>query len=145
MTHDASAQTTTESQATAAPPSPPVGTIGWFDLTVDDAITVRDFYAAVVGWAHTPVNMSEYEDYCMMPEDAESPVAGICHRRGCNEALPSQWLMYITVANAETAATQAVQHGGEIVRPLTEMGPMGRYCVIRDPAGAVAALYQPAS
>ena len=33
-----------------APPRPPVGTIGWTDLTVPDADGLRDFYSAVVGW-----------------------------------------------------------------------------------------------
>lgn len=35
----------------------PVGSIGWIDLTVDDAPRVRDFYAAVVGWKPEPVPM----------------------------------------------------------------------------------------
>ena len=35
---------------TSVSKAPPVGTIGWFDLTVADASTVRDFYQAVVGW-----------------------------------------------------------------------------------------------
>lgn len=29
---------------------PEIGAVGWFDLTVEDAESVRDFYAGVVGW-----------------------------------------------------------------------------------------------
>ena len=36
---------------------PGIGTIVWCDLTVNDAETVRDFYAAVVGWKAEPVEM----------------------------------------------------------------------------------------
>lgn len=31
------------------PPPPALGTIGWTDLTVPDAVAVRDFYVQVAG------------------------------------------------------------------------------------------------
>ena len=40
---------------------PPIGTFGWFDLTVDDAPRVRDFYREVVGWSpeDVPIDASQ--------------------------------------------------------------------------------------
>ena len=35
-------------------PEQEVGSIGWVDLSVDDAHGLRDFYAAVVGWKPEP-------------------------------------------------------------------------------------------
>jgi predicted enzyme related to lactoylglutathione lyase len=83
------------------------GTIGWIDMTVDDAETVRDFYKAVVGWGHENVSMGDYADFSMTTPCGEA-VSGICHARGSNAGLAG-----------------------------------GRFCVIRDPAGSTAALYQP--
>jgi predicted enzyme related to lactoylglutathione lyase len=37
--------------------TPPVGSIGWCDLTVENADTIRDFYRGVVGWTSTDVDM----------------------------------------------------------------------------------------
>jgi predicted enzyme related to lactoylglutathione lyase len=37
-----------------------VGTIGWIDLTVPDAKSLRDFYSAVTGW--TPRFWSRHEN-----------------------------------------------------------------------------------
>jgi predicted enzyme related to lactoylglutathione lyase len=122
--------------------APGVGTIGWRDLTVDDAEKVRDFYLDVVGWTSAPVDMGGYSDFTMMTPDGR-PVAGICHARGTNAGLPAQWLVYITVEDVGASAERCVGRGGELVVPPKEMGGHGRYCVIRDPAGAVAALFEP--
>ncbi|MDX1501052.1 MAG: VOC family protein [Thermoanaerobaculia bacterium] len=121
---------------------PPVGSIAWTDLTVAGADGVRDFYAAVVGWAPAPVDMGGYSDYNMTDPDSGEPRAGICHARGDNRGLPPQWLNYLVVADLDASMAICRELGGEVLA-----GPRGqpggdRYCVIRDPAGAVAALYQ---
>ena len=124
--------------------TPKVGTIGWVDLTVPDAVRVKDFYAGVVGWATDPVDMGGYEDFCMVPPEGGAPAAGVCHARGANEGLPAAWLVYLTVADLDASAAKVAELGGEILLPAKSMGGYGRYCVIKDPAGAVAALYEPA-
>lgn len=119
------------------------GTIGWIDLTVPNAGDVRDFYAAVAGWVPAPVDMGGYADFAMAPPGGD-PVAGVCHARGSNAGLPAQWLIYIVVTDLDRALAEVTSRGGAILRPATAMGPSARYAVIRDPAGAVAALYEAA-
>ena len=121
------------------------GQIGWIDLTVADATALRDFYRGVAGWTPAPVDMDGYQDYCMAPPGETQPVAGICHARGQNSGLPPVWLVYITVADLEESLRQCRERGGKIVREATSMGSHGRFAVIADPAGAVCALFQPAS
>ena len=122
--------------------APKTGLIPWCDLTVPDAGAIRDFYAEVVGWTSTGLDMGGYEDYCMNEPGEGQTVAGICHARGANAGLPALWLVYITVDDCDLAAARAVERGGKVLRPAGAMGPQGRYCVIQDPAGAVCALYQ---
>ncbi len=119
---------------------PAVGTIGWIDLTVGNAREVRDFYAKVVGWDIDPVPMGDYEDWCMSPSEAD-PVAGICHSKGDNANQPPVWMMYIVVKNLDKSLANVEKLGGAVVVPTREMGE-ARFTVIRDPAGAVCALYQ---
>jgi hypothetical protein len=121
-------------------PRSDTGRILWVDLTVPEASRVRDFYAAVVGWLPSPVNMDGYDDYNMVPPAADQPAAGICHARGANAGLPPQWLVYVTVDDVDRAAAACREHGGEVIAAPRTMGG-GRFCVIRDPAGAVCALY----
>lgn len=48
------------------------GQIGWLDLTVPDADSLREFYSDVTGWTPAPVSMGDYQDYCMNPGDGQS-------------------------------------------------------------------------
>jgi hypothetical protein len=117
-----------------------VGAITWIDLTVKNAPKVRDFYRKVVGWKSSLVNMGGYEDFCMnTPADGKT-VAGVCHARGENAALPPQWLIYITVANLDASLKQCRATGGKILIKARSLGE-GRMAVIQDPAGAVVALF----
>lgn len=117
------------------------GAVGWLDLTVEDAPALRDFYASVVGWTYQGVDMGGYEDFTL--EDAAGePVAGVCHARGGNAGLPPAWLAYVVVRDLDAALDAARALGGDVVKPATAMGE-ARWAVIRDPVGAVLALYQP--
>jgi predicted enzyme related to lactoylglutathione lyase len=124
---------------------PQTGMIAWTDLTVENADAVRDFYEAVVGWAPDAVSMGDYSDYSMTPPGAGLPVAGICHARGVNEGLPPVWMMYIMVDDLEESIEAVKVNGGKTRTTIRDLGPTGRYCVIEDPAGAVAALFQTGS
>ena len=122
---------------------PAAGSIPWRDLTVPDAEGLKDFYSAVVGWESEAVDMDGYSDFCMMTPTSGETVAGICHARGANEDLPPQWLVYILVDNLDDSIAACGEGGGSVIagpRPLED----GRFCVIRDPAGAVCALFQAA-
>lgn len=123
--------------------TPAPGTVAWFDLTVPNADQIRDFYSAVAGWTAAPVEMEGYQDYCMMPPGSEMPAGGICHQRGPNADLPAQWLIYITVADLRLSMDACVRSGGRVLTPERDMGG-AKMAVIQDPAGAVAALFQPA-
>ena len=118
-----------------------VGQVCWRDLTVENAAEVRDFYQAVTGWSSTGQSMGDYEDYNMnRPGDGET-VAGICHARGSNANIPPQWLIYIVVEDVDQSAVKCRELGGEVIDGPRDMG-QSRFCIIKDPAGAVAALIQ---
>ena len=118
-----------------------VGKIGWIDITVDDATGLRDFYKNIVGWKSEDTDMGEYADYSMALPATNEVVAGICHARGSNADLNVGWLIYITVDDVKASATACKAHGGKvIVEPRGLAG--GQFCVIEDPSGATAALYQ---
>ena len=122
-----------------------LGTIAWVDLTVPEASALRDFYAAVTAWTPSEVPMGGYADYCMHPAGDQKPVAGICHARGSNTGLPPQWLIYITVSNLDESIERCCTLGGALLKGPQSLGTYGRYAVIQDPAGAVAALMEASS
>lgn len=113
------------------------GAQAWLDLTVDDADSLRDFYAELLGWTPHPVAMSDddgdYADYAMIV--GEGPVGGVCHRRGTNAALPPMWLPYFLVEDLAATLAAAVEKGAEVLDARDKMA------VLRDPAGACFAVY----
>ena len=118
-----------------------VGHVRWRDLAVPNADAVRDFYAAVAGWKPDACDVGGYSDYNMMAPDGTC-IAGVCHSRGVNADLPPQWLMYVTVEDMDQSVAAVTRLGGSLVtQPRGLMG--SRFCVVRDPAGAVCALYEP--
>ncbi len=128
----------------AREPKPLVGSIAWRDLTVKNADAVRDFYSSVVGWKVMPIDMGGYSDYCMIPPATDTPEAGVCHKRGVNSDIPSQWIMYVVVADLEASLEQCRRRGGKQVTPIRPQGA-SRFALIKDPAGAVLGLYEPGS
>ena len=64
-----------------------VGKIVWTDLTVDNAVEIKDFYARVVGWKSSPVGMEGYDDFNMNTPASGDRVTGICQARGANSDL----------------------------------------------------------
>jgi predicted enzyme related to lactoylglutathione lyase len=120
------------------------GSIGWVDIAVENAEELRDFYARVVGWRPSGLDMGGYSDYVMGAPASGKPVSGICHARGMNAGLPPVWLVHITVENLDASAARCVELGGKILLGPKSLEGHGRYCIIQDPAGAVAGLYEPA-
>ncbi len=119
-----------------------IGKIGWIDITVDDATGLRDFYAKVVGWQSENVSMGDYDDFAMAMPGSGEAVTGICHARGDNADLPRGWLIYIVVADIAESIAACETGGGRIVLAPRDLAG-GRFCIIEDPSGATAALYQP--
>jgi predicted enzyme related to lactoylglutathione lyase len=113
------------------------GTIGWHDLTIENAEQVSDFYQAVIGWEKEVFDMGNYKDFVMINGDDDEAAAGICHSKGGNADLPPQWLMYVNVANLDESIAACLKNGGKVIGEKRKMGEDGRkYALIQDPAGA---------
>jgi uncharacterized protein len=67
---------------------PPVGSIGWVDLTVENAKGIRMFYEKVIGWKSAELAMGGYAHFLMKTPSEDKTVAGVCNARGSNADLP---------------------------------------------------------
>lgn len=123
------------------------GEQAWLDLTVENATQVKDFYQSVIGWKSQAVSMGDYDDFVMIPFEAESddaqPAAGICHAKGSNSDIPPMWIPYFLVANIDQSVAATTENGGEVIGGIRSFGK-DRFAIIRDPAGACCAIYQDA-
>ena len=118
---------------------PSIGRIEWMDLNVVEASQIKDFYCAVVGWSSSEVDMGSYSDFNITLPCSPATVAGICHERGSNANLPSQWLIYVRVANIKESIAKCEKLGGKLLNGPQRIAG-SNFCVIQDPAGAILAL-----
>ena len=116
-----------------------IGKVEWMDLTVPDAGQLQKFYTSVVGWSSNDVDMGSYSDFNLNLPGTEDTIAGVCHSRGSNANIPSQWLIYVRVESVADSAEKCKKLGGEVLDGPRRMGG-SNFCVIKDPAGAVMAL-----
>ena len=123
------------------PDKPEPGSIVWHDLTVPNAREVKDFYEKVVGWKSSEHPMGDYADFNIEKPRSGDCIAGVCHARGANASIPPQWLIYVAVEDVEASARACRANGGEVVDGPRPMGGQ-KFCVVRDPAGAVLALIE---
>lgn len=117
------------------PATSPFGKALWLDLTVDNAVQTRDFYAAVLGWTSEPVPVEDHEDYVMKTASGEA-AAGICHRLGPNAGIPATWVPYFVVEDVVATLEKALGLGASQVAGSLEMG----FVLLKDPGGVVFAI-----
>ena len=55
--------------------------------------------------------------------------------------IPSHWTVVFAVADADAAAAEAIEMGGMVHVPPTDIPP-GRYSVLTDPVGAAFSILQ---
>lgn len=96
-----------------------VGQVGWIDLTVDKAEELRDFYASVIGWTPSPVDMDGYFDYSMKDPHGDD-VAGVCHpnKWSVPETL-GRWIPYFVVADMDASLAKCADLGGKVLTAPT--------------------------
>lgn len=117
----------------------------WTDITVSDADKLKDFYTQVFGWTVEEVAMEDevgsYVDYAMVDKDGNG-VGGICNKRSVNKDLPSQWIVYFTVRDAQKSVETCLKLGGNILKESRNEDGEIFYALIEDPSGAVVAFMQ---
>jgi predicted enzyme related to lactoylglutathione lyase len=115
--------------------------MAWMDLTVPNAEQVKNFYQQVVGWEVEEVSMGDYNDYSMNSPIDKKAITGICHAKGPNADIPASWMPYFIVDDLDASIKSVENQGGEILTTIKSMGDTDRYVFIKDPAGAMCALY----
>ncbi len=113
------------------------GSIVWNELATRDLDRAADFYSEAVGWTWEDADTGEggprYRTYAV----DGTMVGGALEMTDAWPAdLPSHWMPYFAVEDADAAAAAAERAGGTIVQPPMDT-PYGRICVVRDPQGAV--------
>ena len=117
----------------------PVGTFSWNELMTSDEAGAMSFYSEVFGWqaADFPGVGMKYTIWKQNGKD----VGGLMQRP--SDDIPSHWIGYVTVADAEATTRRAQQAGGQVLMPALDVPSVGRIAMLQDPQGASLGIFQP--
>ena len=108
------------------------------ELQTNDPTSARKFYTSLFGWKLQDVSMSG-GTYTMI--DVGEGVGG---GMMSDADAPPHWLAYVSVDDVRAKTAQAKSLGATVLQDILKVGDYGTMSVIRDPSGAVVALWQAA-
>lgn len=117
------------------------GVPGWVDLATTDLDGAKDFYSALFDWDSAEVEMDgEPSGYTIFTKGGKK-VAGLGELPE-GAGMPPVWSTYISVDDLDAAVEAALEAGGSVFMPATEVGDTGRMAFLTDPTGAFIGLWQ---
>ena len=116
----------------------------WHELVTPDTDAASAFYAEVVGWGTTKWERGPMPYTLLMA--GETAVGGVVllHEKAKAMGAPPQWLAYIGTADVDATVARATELGAQVFSPPMDMPEVGRFAVLKDPAGGTFALLSPA-
>ncbi|MFT5080676.1 MAG: putative enzyme related to lactoylglutathione lyase [Bacteroidia bacterium] len=119
------------------------GTFCWVELLCDDPVKASEYYAKVVGWDLSKMDMGPGGIYTLVaPKGSpEGFAVGGIQPKQLGDPSPSCWLPYISVADIEACTTMVTNLGGTVQVPVTEIPGKGRFSIVTDPGGTTFAMY----
>jgi predicted enzyme related to lactoylglutathione lyase len=119
--------------------TPPGGWL-WNELHTTDPVKALAFYADVVGFTHSTMDMAGGRAYHVISQ-------GGVGRGGVTSQLPADtkphWLPYVSADDVDATVARAQRMGGTIALGPMNIPTVGRAAVIEDPSGAKVALLKP--
>jgi predicted enzyme related to lactoylglutathione lyase len=116
----------------------PAGLPCWLDLATPDVEAAQIFYSAVLGWEFQPPDEA-YGGY-VIGEVRGSAAAGIGPLP--TDQQPSAWTLYFASDDADATAAAVAEHGGTVLLPVGDIGPLGRMFIAADPADGVFGVWE---
>jgi predicted enzyme related to lactoylglutathione lyase len=116
------------------------GTFLWDELVTSDVEAAKRFYAEVLAWTPSDMDMGEYV-YTVF-SSGEVMRAGALRTPPGVEAPPS-WTTYLAAGDVDATAARATELGGQVYREPWDVPTVGRLAILADPTGAVFGLYKP--
>ena len=119
------------------------GRFVWYELLAGDGEAAKAFYTEAIGWKTQEWTGGD-NPYTMWVA-GETPIGGVMQLLPEHEqaGLKPHWWAHVAVDDVDAAAKRALELGGRIVTPPTDIPEIGRFAVITDPQGAEISLFTP--
>ncbi len=123
-------------------PLPPK-TFCWVELGTSDASGARTFYTDLLGFSSDDVDLGASSTYTLLTLEDKS-IAGLytLSEDQKQQGISPHWLSYVLVEDVDASARRAKELGGTLSMGPFDVPNVGRMAMLRDPTGAVFALFQ---
>lgn len=123
----------------------PLGRFCWYELMSKDPNGSKAFYTELVGWASEPFPGGGDTPYDLWLLD-QTPIGGLMAlpEEAQKQGAPTHWLPYVSTPNTDASAEKASALGGTVMVAPQDIPGVGRFAVLKDPQGAMFAVYTPA-
>lgn len=124
--------------------SHPPGMLCWVELSTPDERAALRFYSGLFGWTDNPQPMGP--GYFYHIQQVRGLDAAALYQQSQEEkqqGIPPHWTLYFATESADAAAQRATQAGGAVLAGPMDVFDAGRMAAIRDPQGAIFAVWQP--
>jgi len=121
------------------------GSFCWFECATKDAAATTGFYKTLFGWNSTdaPLPGGMEGNYTLL-KIGDDDIAGLYQMSGPRfKGVPSHWMTYVTVADADATAKRAQAMGGTILAPPMDLPGVARVALLQDPTGARFGISKP--
>ncbi len=112
-------------------PRTPVGGWCWTELMTGDDAGALAFYESVFGYTHDVMPMPQGSYYILKTGDVAR--AGLMRNP---EPMPSYWMPYVEVADADACVAKAKSLGGKVYLEPHDIDGVGRIAILGDTQGA---------
>jgi len=112
------------------------GALSWNELATTDMDGSAGFYSELLGWKTAPFEQSPMPYLLVETADGHGN-GGI---RPAQPQEPNYWLVYFGSDDVDASISKVTELGGSELLGPTDIG-VGKIAVVRDPQGAVFALY----
>lgn len=123
------------------------GTPTWNELATRDIDSARAFYAGLLGWDYSEMDMGDAGTYyvAMVADEGEPRVnGGMMDMTGMlPDDVPDHWDVYFHVDDVDVTVELAKELGASVVVDLMDV-PVGRIAYLADPQGAMFYVMTPA-
>lgn len=111
------------------------GAFSWCELQTTDVGAAKTFYSQLFGWTTEEMTMPGMT-YTIVKAGGKE-VGGIMAIPKEAQGMPPMWGAYVTVDDVDSMARTAERLGAKLLVPPMDIPKVGRFCVIKDPQGAV--------
>lgn len=123
------------------------GHFSWNELITANPKASVDFYGKLFGWQAVPFvpkgAPTGGPPYTLFKTDAHDDMGAGGMMQAPAPGIPTHWLPYVVVENADRSLAKAVELGAKVLAPVMAIGEVGRIAVIQDPQGAALGLHEP--